>query len=369
MANEIVPFIDSIKSNKQIASFDETSVKQTIVMKLLFMLGWDIFNVDEVSPNYSVGKRQIDYALRIKTKNKVFINVKKAAESLEKYQKELFGYASKEQVDFSILTNGILWWFYLTLDEESLGQKKICSLNFLSQDSDDIAGQLKDFLDKDQIAKGKASKSAETILKKRHQNLIEKTLPEAWTEVISNPPDLLVDLLSETTEKICGYAPEKKTVITFISESLNQSQRPVIPAPSIKTPAVPYPAPKNSDRPASNEKTIPAPRGYNGRSISSFSFKQKNYKIRAWEDLVLKLCEVLSTQYGQDVEKLLWHSVGEKYYFSRNSDELRFPENIKDTGIFVETYMTPNEAAKTAQSVLSFFEYSEADFSISTEKT
>ena len=84
---------------------------------------------------------------------------------------------------------------------------------------------------------------------------------------------------------------------------------------------------------------------------------------------MLKLCEVLSTQYGQDVEKLLWHSVGGKYYFTKNSDELRFPENIEDTGIFVETYMTPNEAAKTAQSILSFFEYPEADFSISTEKT
>ena len=38
MANEIVAFIDSIKSNKQIASFGETSIKQTVVMKLLFVL-------------------------------------------------------------------------------------------------------------------------------------------------------------------------------------------------------------------------------------------------------------------------------------------------------------------------------------------
>jgi len=369
MANELVTFINSIKSNKQIASFDETSVKQTIVMKLLFMLGWDIFNVDEVSPNYSIGTRQIDYALRIKNENKVFINVKKAGESLEKYQKELFGQASKERIDFSILTNGVQWWFYLTLDKENLGQKKFCSLNFLSQDSDDIAGQLKDFLEKDQITKGEATKSAETILKQRHQNLIEKTLPEAWAEVVSNPPDLLVDLLSETTEKICGYAPEKRTVIAFLSDSLIKSPRPVIQAPSKKPPAVPNAAPEHLDRPAPKEKAKPAPQGYNGQSISYFSFKQKNYKIRAWEDLVVKLCEVLNTQYGQDVEKLLWHSVGGKYYFSRNSDELRFPENIKDTGIFVETYMTPTEAAKTAQSIVSFFEYPEADFSISTENT
>ena len=369
MANEIVAFIDSIKSNKQIASFGETSIKQTVVMKLLFVLGWDIFNVDEVSPNYSVGKRQIDYSLRIKNKNKVFINVKKAGESLENYQKELFEYASKEKVDFSILTNGIIWWFYLTLDKKNLGQKKICSLNFLSQNSDDLARQLNDFLGKDRITKGKALKSAEIILKKSHQKLIEETLPEAWTRVTSDPHELLVDLLSETTEKICGYAPERKTVVTFLSESLNASQHLAIAASEKKAPAVSKPANKHLDRPAPIEKVKPSPRGYDGQSISSFSFKQNNYKIKSWEDLVLKLCKVLKTKYDQDVEKLLWHSVEGKYYFSRNSDELRFPENIKGTDIFVETYMRPNEAAKAARSILSFFEYSEADFSISTEKT
>ncbi|MFC1816684.1 hypothetical protein ACFL0M_12290 [Thermodesulfobacteriota bacterium] len=105
MDNEIVSFIDSIKSNKQIVSFDEISIKQTVVMKLLFMLGWDIFNVDEVSPNYPAGKPQVDYCLRIKNKNRIFINVKKASESLDNYQQELFEYASKENVEFSILTN------------------------------------------------------------------------------------------------------------------------------------------------------------------------------------------------------------------------------------------------------------------------
>ena len=96
MKSKITAFINDLKSNKQISSFDKASTKQAVVLRLLSLLGWDIFNVDEVSPNYSVGKRQIDYSLRIKNKNKVFINVKKAGESLENYQKELFEYASKE---------------------------------------------------------------------------------------------------------------------------------------------------------------------------------------------------------------------------------------------------------------------------------
>jgi hypothetical protein len=38
--------------------------------------------------------------------------------------------------------------------------------------------------------------------------LIEETIPEAWNKIITEPDSLLIDLLSETTEKICGFKPE-----------------------------------------------------------------------------------------------------------------------------------------------------------------
>ena len=78
MDKQLIPFIESIKSNKKITSFDEESTKQAIVMKLLFLLGWNIFNIDEVKPNYPFKKQQIEYALRLKNLNKIFIKAKKS---------------------------------------------------------------------------------------------------------------------------------------------------------------------------------------------------------------------------------------------------------------------------------------------------
>ncbi len=367
MDKEFVSFIDSIKSNKQIVSFDETSIKQTIVMKLLFMLGWDIFNVDEVRPNYSAGKHQVDYCLRIKNINKIFINVKKACEPLDNYQQELVDYASKENVEFSILTNGIIWWFYLTLHKKNFEQKNFCSLDFVSQNANDIANQLNDFLEKDQIINGKALENAEKVLNKRHQKLIEETLPEAWTTVISEPHELLVNLLRETTEKICGLAPEREAVVKFLSDSLYKLE-PLSLTPLEETTQTLIETNNEHIVPAEpKEKAEPSVRSYDEKSISSFSLKQKNYRIKSWDGLVLKLCEVLKSEYKEDIEKLLWHPVGRKYYFSRDADELRFPENIKGSDIYVQTHLSPNEAVRAAYSILSFYGYSKDDFSISTK--
>ena len=369
MDKEIVSFIDSVKSNRDVVSFDETTIKQTVVMKLLFMLGWDIFNVDEVSPNFPVGKSQVDYCLKIKDTNRVFINVKKANESLDNFQQELFEYASKVNVEYSILTNGILWWFYLTSDKKNFEQKKFCSLDFLSQNPNDIANQLKGFLGKDQLAKGEALESAEKLLKKKHQKLIGETLPEAWTKVISEPHELIVNLLRDTTEKICGFAPEREAVVTFLSDRLYNSEPLILTPLEEKSQTVLKEDSKHVVRAESKEKTKPLTRSYDGKSISSFSFKQKNFNIKSWDDLLLKLCEVLKNEDKQDIEKLLWHSVGKKYYFSRNADELRFAESIKGTEIFVQTHMSPNEMVRIAHSILSFYGYSQDDFSISTKNT
>lgn len=367
MANELVSFVDQLKSDKQLASYDVASLKQTVVMKLLFLLGWDIFNLKEVSPNHGVGKQQVDYALQIKNKSKVFVNVKKVGASLDKHQKELFKLAVAENVELSALTNGMAWQLFLTLGKKKPEQKQFCSINFASQSSQEIAKQLEEFLSKEQVAKGEALKRGETRINEKHQKLVEETLPKAWQQIISDPPDVLVNLLIEAAEKIGGFSPEKKTAAKFLSESIATALKTQTAAPAGKQPA-PDTTAREPQRPsAPPEIPKPASRGYDEQSISSFSFKKKEYTVKAWGDLVFRLCEVLSSEYGQDIEKLLWHSVGDKYYFSRDASELRFPENIKGTDIFVQTIRSGNEAVKAARSILSFFGYAKDDFTIAAK--
>ena len=64
---------------------------------------------------------------------------------------------------------------------------------------------------------GKAYENAESIYKgKLKKKALEETLPEAWNKLISEADSLLLDLLPETTEKLCGFKPEDNEVARFL---------------------------------------------------------------------------------------------------------------------------------------------------------
>jgi len=91
--DQLVSFIDSLKADRRILFFDEAATKAAVVVKLLSLLGWDIFDVDEVTPEYSVAARRVDYSLRIGNVNKVFVEVKRTGEELENNQEQLLSYS------------------------------------------------------------------------------------------------------------------------------------------------------------------------------------------------------------------------------------------------------------------------------------
>jgi predicted type IV restriction endonuclease len=220
----IKTLIQDIRSNERITTFDEATTKQAIILRLLSELGWHIFNTEEVKPEYSVSNKRVDYALRINNTNKVFLEIKKVTEDIERHQNQLLDYSFQEGVKLAILTNGISWWFYLPLNEGSWDQRKYFAIDILQQDPEDTAKRFIDFLSKDNVATEGAIKLAESLLKGRVKEIeIQKNLPKAWNKIISQPDELLIELINETLEKICGYKAESEQVIKFINEHINAS--------------------------------------------------------------------------------------------------------------------------------------------------
>ncbi|MEK7822050.1 MAG: hypothetical protein AAB260_03315, partial [Planctomycetota bacterium] len=85
------------------------------------------------------------------------------------------------------------------------------------QDFHDVAQKFVDLLSRDNVLTGKAYENAESIYKgKLKKKALEETLPEAWNKLISEADSLLLDLLSETTEKLCGFKPEDNEVARFL---------------------------------------------------------------------------------------------------------------------------------------------------------
>ncbi len=369
MKKQIIAFINELKSNKKLSSFDEAATKQAVVLRLLSFMDWDIFNVEEVYPDYAANSSSVSYALRIRNINKVFIEVKRVNEKLDKYQKNFVNFATREAVNLAVLTNGITWWFYLISAKGSWQQKWFYSIDLLKQKPDAYVPKLVDLLTKSRVARGQALKAAKALFQKKKQKMAADFLPEAWNKIISEPNKIFVELLSENTEKLCGYKIDSKSVENFLGQNIDKwllkaARSSGVAPPSVamepeimelddELPRVP------AKKPVKN--LLREPESYADKSIRSFRFNGRTHTVRAWEDVLTTLCNHLAATHAKDFEKVLWISDDQRPYFSRYSDQLRIPEKIKSTDIWVETQLNPDEIAKTAGKLLAEFGYNEAD--------
>jgi hypothetical protein len=115
------------------------------------------------------------------------------------------------------------------------------------------------------------------------------------------------------------------------------------------------------------KKTLNKPESYIDKEIKSYTFNGKTNPVRYWEDLLTGLCDYFAAIHSKDFEKVLWISGEDKTYFSRYSDQLRIPEKIKGSDIYVETKLGPDEIVKTSRSLLSEFGYDATELSITAK--
>jgi len=346
MEKKVAEFIASLQSDKRLASLDEASTKQAVVIKMLSLLGWDIFNVDEVRPDLTVKSTVIDFALRVNRIDTVFVGVGRAGEELSQDQREVLGCAIAEGVKLVLVTNGLQWWFYLAFREGNPEQRKFCAVELQKQPAEEAASRLVSFLARSSVAGGKALKKAETTLDSRQSRAVERHLKEAWQKLLSRPPEALVKLINDHFERLSGYRAEERLITKYLSAwSRGDACEEIIDL---------------------KEPVAAAGRSYEGQRIRSFAFKGQNREVESWNQLLVKLCGLLAAAHHQDLEKLLWHAVDNKFFFRDNPEELRLPMNIEGTNIFVETALNADDTVKVALSILKAFGYSGSELTIAT---
>jgi len=354
MKEQLLELIGKIQSDKRLATFDEAATKQAVILRILNCLEWDSFNIDEVHPEYSVRGKRVDYSLRYNNYNKVFIEVKKVGEDLERHQEQLLSYSFNEGVKLAILTNGITWWFYLPLNEGSWEQRKFYTIEIYDQETDEITQRFVDFLSKENVISGKAIDNAEKIYKGRQkQDLIKHTMPKAWKRIIEESNEGLIEIIAETTEKMCGYKPDADTVARFISNINRGTDVQPIQRTTIKS--------------ASQTSTSYVQSGFTGKSIVSFTFQGAKYDVRTWKDLLLQICNIMLSTHRNNFEQVLNLSGRKRPYFTKQPNELRSPYQINGTDIFVEVNLSSNSIVKLSREVIALFGYSESNLSIEAQ--
>jgi predicted type IV restriction endonuclease len=370
MKKPVMAFVKDLKSNKKMHSLDEASIKQAVALRLLSLLGWDIFNVEEVYPDFSSESVTVSYALRIDGIGKMILDVKRSGENPDELHKQLVAFAVREAVDLAAHTDGARWWFYLPTAKGSLAQKRCHVCDLFEQKPEDMALDLMAFLSREKIVSGEYLESAKAAYQKHKRKMAADVLPDAWNRVLTGPNKILVEILSDATEKICGYKADPGMVEAFIRAHFEHwtLAREHAPAPPPSSPSGARVAPSFpvlSDN-CSGIKTK-KPEFFADKTITSFSFQGNTYPVKTWEDMLTTLCNCFASAHSQDFEKVLWLYDDLKPCFSRYSDQLRIPEKIRKTNIYVETKLPPDEIVKTVGDLLTEFGYGHDDLVITTQ--
>ena len=317
----LLEFIKKLQSDKRFTSFDEAATKQGIVLKILSLLEWDPFNIDEIQPEYAMGDKRVDFSLRSNNSNKAFVVVEKVAKKEVRFHGYgLMDFAAKEGVKTAILTNGITWWFF----SQHIGDE----------------------------FSGKAAKAAENIYQaKQNAILMKEHLPKAWQEIMKEPEKWLVDIVVKVTEGLCGHKPDKETVKNFLSSDIEiKSKIPTL----IK--------PEPTSKPQEEKKS--AQKSYTGKSINAFTFKGKKYMVKSLKAILLKVCELINVEHKDNFEFLISLSTQERDVFSKDKDRILISEKIPGTDIYVNVDLTPKDTLALCYEVMSAFGYKESDLSI-----
>jgi len=350
---KLVEFIKKIQSDSRFGAFDEAAIKQGVVLKILSLLDWDPFDVDEVLPEYEIQGSKVDFCLKKQKTNKVFILVRKNGEDLEKHQDKILSLSIQGKVPIAILTNGLTWWFFLPLVQGSAEEKKFLAIDMATQKAEEASETFENFLTKESILSGETEKAAEDIYTARQRDFfIKETLPKAWAQIMSDPKKWLADILGSVTEEMCGYHPDREVIEEFISSKFAEKgglESLVQPKPA----APPQPA-----------KAAVRGDDFTGKTIQAFTLKGTRYEVKSWKAMYIKFCEVLFPKHKDDLDVLFTLSKPGKEYFSKNPYQLLTCEKIAGTGMYVDVNLTAKEIADLTQKMLHLLGYEENALSL-----
>lgn len=347
--------IEKIKALK-VFSFGEAQAKQSIIEPIFADLDWDTYDPDEVVLEYNTSGGRVDYAFCINSDPVVLIEAKKPGESFSSdAERQIQRYAFEKGTPLAILTNGLDWWFYLPLEKGDWETRKFYSIDLRTREVDSVCDKFIEFLSKDNVISNRAVENAKKM-RNRRERLVRtrQTLPEAWNNIITEPNEILVELLIEETERKCGFKPDESQIKDF----LGKVTKPTEPSGPSKPPQ-PSRGKKSDDQADKFLKTAP----------KSFSFLSETIPVRFWYDILINICGMMRGKHPDNFEEVIFALHGNVHkYFSRDRGELmnRQGKKIPGTDIYAATKLSASAMVERCRLVIQSFGYNPDDLKIET---
>lgn len=248
---------------------NEASVSQGIVLRLLHALAWPAYDTQVVSPEYSLEGRRVDFALcHPRGKPIAFIEVKQIGQS-EGAERQLFEYAFHVGVPLAILTDGREWNFFLPAEQGNYGERRVYQLDIVERETHECVARLNRYLKYDAIVSGAAIQAAHADYRDVSRDReMKAALPTAWVKLVEEEEDLLLELIADQVQSLCGYKPDPDTVARFLKDHVILRQLQVAPVFKPLPPPAPRPLPIP---PAGGAACTPTTIGFtlNGQHFSS----------------------------------------------------------------------------------------------------
>ncbi len=199
---------------------NEAAVSQGIVIPLLRTLGWPTDDTQTVWPEYSLEGRRVDYALCHPSRKPIaFIEVKQIGQSAGA-EKQLFEYAFHIGVPLAILTDGQEWNFFLPAEQGNYTERRVYKLDIVEREMSESVARLEKYLSHKRVVSGEAISAAREDYKNVSQSRqMLSTLPEAWSKLIDEEDEQLLELLADKVESLCGFKPDVDIVAQYLRNS------------------------------------------------------------------------------------------------------------------------------------------------------
>ncbi len=256
-------FIDHLRvlasriSNTRTLIQTEEATKNAMVMPLIQILGYNVFDPTEVTPELiaDVGLKKgekVDYAILRDGKPIILFECKKAGAELNiSHAGQLFRYFHVTEARFGILTNGLTYRFFTDLEQPNkMDEKPFFEFNIL------------DFKDRDVEELKKFAKSAfdlETILTTANELKYTRAIQTRLAEWMINPSEDFVRLAAADVIGSKRFTPairDQFTLITrrafeqLLGERINERLKGAMAPESVSVPDLAPTAPSPAVAPA-----------------------------------------------------------------------------------------------------------------------
>jgi hypothetical protein len=350
MPETFADLILRLRKDSDLLHTGEEAICQGAVLPILAQLGWNSYNTREVVPQFAVGNGRVDYCLTIDGSKAVFIEVKRANEELEKHQEQLLNYSFRAGVEIAVLTNGLIWWLYLPLLRGDWEERKFFAIDLQKQEPEATAKHFADFLSRQSIGDGSASKKARELQEGgKRVNLIKHKLPAAWQELCNEPDKQLVELLAERVERLCGHKPDSDCVGEFLAGVLQPPPPPEVPG-------------------VQRRKRQSQPGDYTFKRAVGYTFLGQHHTVSTWKEILIGVAQAIYKVYGREFAGKVQTLRGSKRpYFARDRAGMENPSQIPGTGIYVETKFSNKDTIALCHALMKLFGYSAKDLGVECE--